>query len=399
VGASRCHAGERGPVAPVTIARTVAGIVAAAQLAAGVPDAVAAAYARAAESVPMAAFEAHPRGRRDLLAWQISSSELSSTERAVFNALLLHDNHERQDAWPSYQTIADRAGCSRRTAIRAMHQLERLGFVSVERRFRVVDRWPGRERHRRTNVYRFADGRATTVVADDEPSAPPPTAAAPQDESQPSQSAPTASTPSAPPKAAPIQVKPRATEHPYWDTFVAAFNAEHERVYGAASHPGTVRDDDLLGRTGGLLLELVSECDAWARQRGLSVERTEIASSLSHRMAATWLTWSGTDNRLRERRHPLGWICGDLPSLAYGRAGEFGAVERWKRDQKATPATAAKPVEVRAPVEESAIVRAEARALHALLARHVSLDEALRMARAEADRHRASLAGAGPPAA
>jgi hypothetical protein len=51
---------------------------------------------------------------------------------AVYDVLCLHADAHTQDAWPSYSTIADLTGMSRRQAIRKIAELERLGLVHKE---------------------------------------------------------------------------------------------------------------------------------------------------------------------------------------------------------------------------------------------------------------------------
>lgn len=51
---------------------------------------------------------------------------------AVYNALCLSANLENQECFPSYQTIADMTGMSRRQAIDSMAELVDLGVVEVE---------------------------------------------------------------------------------------------------------------------------------------------------------------------------------------------------------------------------------------------------------------------------
>jgi hypothetical protein len=72
----------------VTLARAVVGAALAGQIAGAAPDAIVLAYQRAAACLPVSALDGTRRGRRDLLAWQISFSDLSSTQRAVYFGIL-----------------------------------------------------------------------------------------------------------------------------------------------------------------------------------------------------------------------------------------------------------------------------------------------------------------------
>jgi hypothetical protein len=53
---------------------------------------------------------------------------------AVYNVLAYYSDNKTQSAWPSFQTIADKSGMSRRKAIEVINQLEKLGLIYIERR-------------------------------------------------------------------------------------------------------------------------------------------------------------------------------------------------------------------------------------------------------------------------
>ena len=53
---------------------------------------------------------------------------------AVYNALALHAHGSTQDCWPSYATIAEMTGMSRRHVISKIAQLQELGLVAKETR-------------------------------------------------------------------------------------------------------------------------------------------------------------------------------------------------------------------------------------------------------------------------
>jgi hypothetical protein len=109
-------------------------------------------------------------------------------------------------------------------------------------------------------------------------------------------------------------------------------------------------------------------------------------------MSASWLRWRGRDNRLRERGHPIGWICGDLQKLAYGSSGEVGAVEAWKRAQRRALRPEPKVALPPPPPDEAAKVRAEARALNALLGQGMGFEEAVGLVRGDSARRGRSSA-------
>jgi hypothetical protein len=378
------------------------------QVAGAPPAAVARAYALVAEERPdVIAYQDSKRGRKELLHWQATlSKELTRTETAVYATILDHYNHERRDAFPGYERIAELAKCCRKTAIRAVLVLELAGFLTVERRFRCLDRWDGRYRHDRTNVYRFPDGvplEASTCngSANDAPRDVPvdqrahePTAPiSPRPNVAPApalQTTPKASAPSAPAFAKP-------TGDPYWDVFEAAFALEHRAAYGKDSTPGAVRQDHLRDQASNALNELASECVAWGRdsERRLDVRHLLVAEDLARRLARAWIRLPGRDNRHRDRGHPLGWMCGDLTRSLCDEA-----VEGWKRAQrrllpKPAPEVRSGPTPP-APPDEAAIRSAENTAIMRLVRQGVDFDQALRLGRAEGARVRAALGLANP---
>jgi hypothetical protein len=385
------------------------------QVAGAPPPAVARAYERVAELRPhVIAHQGTKHGRQELLREQaIVSLTLTRTQTVVFERILGHYNYDRRDAFPGYELIAERAKCSRRTAIRSVLALEEAGFLTVERRFRVVDRWEGLYRHDRTNVYRFPDGApvgaaARTGGADDAPIDAPiddgadePTAPSPPRPSEasapPRPQAPNAAPPGPPrPSAAPAPARP--TSDPYWDLFEAGFVLEHRAAYGKDSAPGAVRQDHLRAQASDMLNELASECVAWARQgeHGLDVRHLLVAEDLARRLARAWIRSPGRDNRTRDRGHPIGWICGDL-----SRALCDEAVNGWKRAQRHLLPKAAPVVRSSTttppPPDEAAIKTAENTAVMNLVRKGVGFDDALRLGRAEGARVRAALALAAAP--
>lgn len=60
---------------------------------------------------------------------QETVGRLRPTELAVYVALCAFADGKNRSCFPSYATLARRAGCSRRTAIRAVSGLEKLGLV------------------------------------------------------------------------------------------------------------------------------------------------------------------------------------------------------------------------------------------------------------------------------
>ena len=395
---------------PAALAATALAV----QVAGAPPPAVASAYARVAELLPhVLAHQDTKSGRRELLRWQaILATSLTRMQTTVHDVLLLHYNYERRDAWPGYERIAELAKCSRRTAIRCVLVLEGKGFVTVDRRFRLGDRWEGIHRHDRTNVYRFVDGAPVAAAArtggvddahleapsDDEAGEPPaPSPPRPKDAPPARPQAPSAA-PSGAPKSNAPAASPRPTSDPYWDLFEAAFVLEHRAAYGKDSAPGSVRQEHLRVQASDMLNDLASECVAWARQaeHGLDVKHLLVAEDLARRLARAWIRLPGRDNRNRERGHPIGWMCGDLSRRLCDEA-----VEGWKRAQrrllpKAAPAV--RPSTTTAPAPDEAAIRAaENTVVMRLVRQGVGFDEALRLGRAEGAKVRAALARAPAP--
>ena len=406
---------------PAAIAATALAV----QVAGAPPAAVARAYALVVEQRPdVIARHDTKRGRKELLHWQATlSKELTRTETAVYDTILDHYNYERRDAFPGYDLIAELSKCCRKTAIRAVFVLELAGFVTVERRYRLVDRWDGRYRHDRTNVYRFADGAPAEAPARNS-GANEASCDAPVDEGAHEHAEPTSPRPkgpSAPPRPptanaappgpsrsnmAPAPPRPtapsatsfaRPTGDPYWDVFEAAFVLEHRAAYGKDSTPGAVRQDHLREQASNALNELASECVAWARHpdHGLDVRHLLVAEDLARRLARAWIRLPGRDNRHRDRGHPLGWICGDLTRTLCDEA-----VEGWKRAQrrllpKPAPEVRSSPTPP-APPDEAAIRNAENAVVMRLVRQGVDFDQALRIGRAEGARVRTALGLAAP---
>lgn len=55
---------------------------------------------------------------------------------AIYNVLALHANHDTHEAYPSYQTIAELSGCSRRKVIQTLEVLESHNIVRGEGRMK-----------------------------------------------------------------------------------------------------------------------------------------------------------------------------------------------------------------------------------------------------------------------
>jgi DNA-binding transcriptional MocR family regulator len=64
--------------------------------------------------------------------WAKTWNGLLSNQKFVLVMLADHYNDEKRCAWPSTQTLADETGMSRRTVIRCIEVLERVGLIEVE---------------------------------------------------------------------------------------------------------------------------------------------------------------------------------------------------------------------------------------------------------------------------
>jgi hypothetical protein len=402
----------------VSLPAAIAASALAVQVAGAPPTAVASAYVLVVEYRPdVIAYKDSKYGRKALLHWQaILSGTLTRMQTDVYKSVLEHYNHERRDAFPGYVRIAKFAKCSRRSAIRAVLVLEAAGFLTVKRRFRVLDRSEGEHRYDRTNHYRFPDGAPVEASAcggsANEASCDTPVDEGANDRAAPSPPrpnvAPTPPRPTAPNAAPTGPSRPNAstpgartfakpTGDPYWDVFEAAFLLEHRAVYGKDSTPGAVRQDHLREQASNALNGLASECVAWGRdsERRLDLKHLLVAEDLARRLARAWLRLPGRDNRLRDRGHPLGWICGDLTSALCDEA-----VEGWKRAQrhllpKPAPEVRSGPTPA-VPPDEAAITLAENTAVMRLIHQGADFNQALRLGRAEGARVRATLGLANP---
>jgi hypothetical protein len=319
------------------------------------PPHVALAYARAAAD-NKGTLDGSRGRRKELLLAQVQHSDLSRTDREVSRALLSHYNHNRMDAWPGYARIAKVAHCTRRTAIKSVQRIKEAGFISIEHRWRLEDRWPGRESHDRTNVYRFADGAA--LVAPEEVDAaeaaeyladawresrdealwlsssevvPPPFVRERPNFQPPPRAASPAPAPGKPGKPAPVSPAARedaARDGARWELFAAAFAAEHRAQYGAKGDRSNVKNPALKEQAVGVLWEYVSECRAWAAQRELEIAEIDLAKDLARRLSRAWIARPGRNNYVREKGHPIGLMVGDMARLGPE------VVDAWKDAQR-----------------------------------------------------------------
>jgi hypothetical protein len=350
------------------------------------------------------------------------SPTLMTARARVCHMLFEHYNHERRDAFPGYKRLAEMAKCSPRTAKRAVKVMKIAGFMSVEHRFRLKDRWSAPYQHDRTNVYHFAVGAPEVASThngdahDERRDAPigngagdgtAPSTPRPNGLSAPARPTPPKPAPPGPskPNGAPAPPRPTApnatsfappTDDPYWDAFEAAFVLEHRAAYGKGSTPGGVRPGPLRDQASGALNEIVAECVAWARQpeHGLDVWALTVAEELARWLARTWIRESGRDDRRRLKGHPIGWMCGDFTRTLCDEA--VAAWKRAKRPLLPKPTPSVRPDPTTAS-HAAAIALAEDTAIKdSLFKKPGDFNLALRVGRAEGAKIRAALGLAAP---
>jgi hypothetical protein len=120
--------------------------------------------------------------------------------------------------------------------------------------------------------------------------------------------------------------KDEAPLDPDFAAFARAFDVEHNAKYGGM-HGSRVRAEGQ-ATIAGLVAGLTGEAYAWAQPLGLDLDRDDVRRDLCHLLTRIWLTWTGSDDALVQRRHPIGMIVGDLGRLAPE------ALNAWKRAQR-----------------------------------------------------------------
>ena len=68
----------------------------------------------------------------------LMSEDLDVYDKAVYAILCSYASSTDRSCFPSYQTIANKSGCSRRKVISVIANLERLGLVEKQERFNSV---------------------------------------------------------------------------------------------------------------------------------------------------------------------------------------------------------------------------------------------------------------------
>jgi len=70
----------------------------------------------------------------DKSALNLVSAQAGNTGVAVYSWLCYYANSKHQDCFPSIKTLAEHCNVCRRTVMRTVKDLERIGIVSIERK-------------------------------------------------------------------------------------------------------------------------------------------------------------------------------------------------------------------------------------------------------------------------
>ena len=108
--------------------------------------------------------------------------------------------------------------------------------------------------------------------------------------------------------------------------FFAVFDQQRFAKYGNNDHGTLVAENR--EKLSSFLADLVGGAWAWSEQEGCGGAPAEVASALFERLVRLWLDWPGSNGLLRDRRHPVGLLIGDLEK--FGKL----ACASWKRAQR-----------------------------------------------------------------
>jgi hypothetical protein len=94
------------------------------------------------------------QGKGDFERWRdgwlravLSDRAAGSSSKAVAAAISLRLNRKTRNAWPSVRNLDKESGLSKSTVLAALRELEGLGYLKVNRR------WKKHSRERESNVY------------------------------------------------------------------------------------------------------------------------------------------------------------------------------------------------------------------------------------------------------
>jgi hypothetical protein len=128
---------------------------------------------------------------------------------------------------------------------------------------------------------------------------------------------------SPPPQRSQSPKDPPEGEDPTWTAFETLFHARRRARYGD-DEGGTLRPERR-PELAAALRALVDAAYAWAQARELPLTEDAVLAGLFGRLVELWLDWPGSTGVLRERRHPIGLLPGDLRTFAPR------ALAAWKR--------------------------------------------------------------------
>jgi len=171
---------------------------------------------------------------------------------------------------------------------------------------------------------------------------------------------------------------PRAVADPDFSAFVRAFDDARFAKYGDRAG-GTLAANNR-AKVAGYVADLVGQACAWAAGRGLQLERAAVRADLCGRVVQEWLTWSGTNDILHERRHPIGLIVGDLAQLTTEMLRAWKKAQPRPAPRPLPPAVAAEAAEEVPELDVSEPAPGELEAIRDQLAR--ALDPAPKAPRA-----------------
>ncbi|MEG3166294.1 helix-turn-helix domain-containing protein [Sphingomonas sp. PB2P19] len=121
----------------------------------GEPDRLLRACRRALDAGRRLRREAHA-GMRTLTATERSIAALTGAAVRVYEEICTLARLNDGKVYPSYDWLAEATGLGRATIARALHVLERVGFLGRQRRFkRLEGEGPGPRYHQTSNVYRL----------------------------------------------------------------------------------------------------------------------------------------------------------------------------------------------------------------------------------------------------
>jgi hypothetical protein len=112
---------------------------------------------------------------------------------------------------------------------------------------------------------------------------------------------------------------------PTLTAFLAVFQRERRALYGDNDH-GSIGAENR-AKLSAFLADFVGGAWAWSEQQGLERARVDVANELFEGLVGIWLSMPGTNGFVRERKHPIGLLIGDLDNYSEE------ARDAWERKQ------------------------------------------------------------------